>query len=637
MRCVIYSRKSTDDGNDTSDSVQSQIDNLTAFADAKGYDVVGSFFDDGVSGRAYPSTAEGITLCGIDSQVQSYFNGKVAYRDGLANVFTLIKDSDIDLLLIRGETRLMRPLANSHLESFICQFLIQHSTKVQTLDGNVIDYNEYTHKLVSTIQGQTLDKDVKLRKQQSIDARNKKRNEGHIYTRIQTYGITPHRGGRLEYNRDIKAVEYILQSYLDGDSIKGICRNLDKLYPKNKLFKNEGKNRTGGWHRADVRRVLHHPIYAGYQTNTEGVLIKCVDFKLEPIISLQDHIKIVKMKTARSHKRPETKYIFPLRGRVYCGYCGKRLSRNNKRITGQKTGIGNPNAFHELQCETDLRSRSTCDVGIREDYYVGFTKKPQLGLLEIIKPFFIFDLVNRYQASLSDDPVLDQIAVLKQQLDDLTAKTDEIMDLYIESHIIKAQFEKLNQKNNVKIDSIRQEIADLDIKLKAKDEDFDLDKLRFELEAFAKFDQQVYQKIKRHHIRLDNPNENQHLQYLQDNVHNVVKRIDVYKEYIELHLVYNDLVIKLDRYMINNTGRSLPIPVVLPQVVDGEFGQYLITLMYLDDREDEVLYQDDKVKVMDSSIPLENITKMGFRRIVTPVDLDGVDVSKMVDMRKVKK
>ena len=133
-RVFLYARTSQDSEDaGVKVSIEEQLEACRNLCQSQGYQIIGKYFDRNRSGRTYPT---GSPFINLDPVFEQYFQEhikltKARTRNGLGEIFKRL--AQVDIIAVRDETRLMRPLLNSFLETWICQTLATHNVIVHSV------------------------------------------------------------------------------------------------------------------------------------------------------------------------------------------------------------------------------------------------------------------------------------------------------------------------------------------------------------------------------------------------------------------------------------------------------------------------------------------------------------------------
>ena len=288
MKAVIYARQSS--GNeDISESVEAQVSNCLALAEREDFEVIGIFRDMNCSGELYPEGAEKIAA--LDAAYQEWKQNQKTrkkYRSGLGGVIR--KLPEIDLLLVNEMTRLYRPVNNSFLEDYIQNLLRKNHVTVLQVQGGKIDLNQFDQQLILALKNQILYDDLQKKRENSMKAFQNKRNSGKLCCGSRIFGINYLGNDRISVDSERKDIIRLIYSrILQGASLNAIIRECNASAKKMIMYPSL------------LYSIARQPIYAGYQYDTTGKLIRNTQISGQEFISLEEwnHVQMI----LSSHRR----------------------------------------------------------------------------------------------------------------------------------------------------------------------------------------------------------------------------------------------------------------------------------------------------------------------------------------------
>ncbi len=437
LRAFIYARTSSDDGDltkthtDTSrkESTEVQAKECRELCKRQGYTVVpaskdnDAFEEKDFSGRTYPA---GYELA--DPAFETYFNKHIGRpnkrsRSRLGELLKRI--GEVDLIVVRDVSRLMRPVKHSHLGNFILQFLSEHGVKIHCVSEGILDPDNIGN-LITTNLGMMVNDDAKrVELEKSIAGLKQKKDSGWLTCGVSFYGFESSGHQKMRPIPDqLEVVRYIFKRFLEGTTIIQIARELNDLHKKPTT-----KNCT--WTNKQVRAVLGRPAYAGLSRSSTGRLIESNVFKKHSVVSESDFLAVARqLKTdmdflvETDHSKDERKDrlatkgykrggrplgssdhrgpCHPFSGLLKCSHCGKHLyiSKIVNKFFYEK-----PVEMYYYQCMTPLFTKSpksdVCrHVRVLESYpsdVLAQTKKPTgHGLLEVLFPVLFVAYIQKF-------------------------------------------------------------------------------------------------------------------------------------------------------------------------------------------------------------------------------------------------
>ena len=319
---VIYARQSSG-SDDYSESVEVQIRNCRNLAASSNLNVLAIFQDLNVSGKTYPEGWE--VLAQNDFAFQKWFSEQTGIkrsRKGLGELFRFLPQTDY--IIVDEITRLYRPLTRSFLEAAVNQRLIEHHVRILQVKGGMLDLAQFDQQLITMLKNQINDEQIAKQRQKSIEVLNRLRDSGVMPTGVTAWGLRYEPGcKRISADPEkIPVVQYIFDA-------------LDRRLPYNQIIQEVNLRwphlfRSCFWEKS-LYLMAAKPIYAGYQYNTAGELIK--NRQWDGVISVAQWLRVQEVMKERRltggkthcNYAGETRHWLPLSGLLYCGVCGSRL------------------------------------------------------------------------------------------------------------------------------------------------------------------------------------------------------------------------------------------------------------------------------------------------------------------------
>lgn len=377
-KAVIYARQSSG-SEDVSESVEAQIMNCRLLSKKENMEIVGIFKDLNTSGETYPIGAEAVA-----SVDQAYLNWvrsqkeKKELRSGLGALIERLKKNDISFLIVNEMTRLYRPVSNSFLETYINNLLRDHKITVYQVQGGKIDLSQFDQHLITMIKNQVLFEDLEKKRINSKIGKDHRRDSGKLPSGCQILGIDYLGNDKLRMNPDyVPLIKFIYDGVLNYRTYNSIIRDCNEkfahlhhmLYPSN------------------LYHIVRQPMYAGYQYDTSGKLIKNNQITGQEIIPLPQWRAaqaILDYKRQRPKGTSSTRWL-PLSSRLFCSFCGGHLSCNtDKNITSYLCRKSYYSGEHS-DCSGSRIRYSTLENG---EYY---------GLHDSLYPLLLIGMIVSYE------------------------------------------------------------------------------------------------------------------------------------------------------------------------------------------------------------------------------------------------
>lgn len=331
IRAAIYARKSSDDkkGDDQSPSVSEQIAACKSLAQKEGYEVIGVFMDDGISGRTPPA---GYDSDFTNDRITNEYIAKMRQktRPGFGDVCKLIQQGKVDILLCRDSTRIARPKFMSRLMTWIPELLMMNKVRVHSVIEGIWDAANQQQAMFGMIRDAMVDDEISKRAKLSIDAKTKLKRDG-IYRGSAPFGYKKDGDNYVPDPKHAPTIKLMFTLRSRGRSFGEISQALaEKSY-----FRPDGKPIPYSY----IRNIIDTPIYAGklnIGTKESPDFIPAKNVK--QIVSNDDYQKCDDLTRTNKEKfknRPRAAGGSPLSGLVFCGYCGGTMSRSTT-ATGRK-------------------------------------------------------------------------------------------------------------------------------------------------------------------------------------------------------------------------------------------------------------------------------------------------------------
>lgn len=183
LRAAVYCRKSSDDRQEEEDrqekvkgrrkkggvslSVKNQTNECLAVIKREGWTLVkdetdGAFYDDGISGRTYPTGKHYDVAADADYVTKDYIAkmGKKR-RPGLGRLLDRVRRREIDVIIVRDMPRLARPVFQSDFQNFLPNYLKKYGVSVFSIADGMIDYNDFSRMIVRFMSDAMLDQEIK--------------------------------------------------------------------------------------------------------------------------------------------------------------------------------------------------------------------------------------------------------------------------------------------------------------------------------------------------------------------------------------------------------------------------------------------------------------------------------------------
>ena len=314
MKAVIYARQSSGK-EDVSESVEAQIKNCLQLATQKKMEIIGVYRDLNSSGELYPEGAEQIAQLDYAYQqwIQGQQNGRKNSRHGLGELIKKLPEADV--LLVNEMTRLYRPVNHSYLENYIHNLLRINKITIIQYQGGEVDLSKFDQQLVLALKNRILYEDLRKKRENSINAFRIKRDSGKLCCGSRNFAVVYHGNDKISIDSEkADVVKQIYSGILSGAPLNSIIRACNAkagclmMYPS--LFYS----------------IARQPLYAGFQYNSEGSLIRNSQITGQELIAMEDWLAVQKILAKKKRVRnTKTSHWLPLSGRLICGVCQRKL------------------------------------------------------------------------------------------------------------------------------------------------------------------------------------------------------------------------------------------------------------------------------------------------------------------------
>lgn len=312
-RCVIYARISV--AQEASVSIDRQVEAAEQYAKARGWQVVGTFKDDGVSAT----------------------HNKPSDRDGWREL--LASPTRYDAVVIWKLDRLARRVLDFHLAN---QALGERSAALVAVE-NSLDLTTADGRMIANVLASFAEYEADAISARVRAARTHLVRAGRVVGGTVPYGwqrVPNPDGPGLVLAHDPERIDYVrgaAERALRGNSIYSVVQWLDEVGAPTPTGR-------GTWVYSTVERILRHPVLAGMtpfnpgngkRERGDGLLredgLPVVDESVA-ILSVADWRALVAQLDDRDsgHSKPRalrTKTSALLSGLVWCGHCEARMHR----------------------------------------------------------------------------------------------------------------------------------------------------------------------------------------------------------------------------------------------------------------------------------------------------------------------
>ncbi len=440
LRVTFYARVSTDK-DEQLNSLDNQILYFKNFImENSNWNYIPGYIDEGISGTS----------------VKNRTNFLKMIRDA--------KDGKFDLILTKEISRFSRNTVDS----------IQYTQELLASDVGVLFLSDNINtifpdsELRLTIMSSIAQEEVRKLSERVRFGMKRSREKGHVLGNNVITGYTKEKGKLKIDDKEAKMVRRIYSLYASGEY------GLSKI---SKILYEEGyKTKKGDYiHVTTLRRMITNPKYKGfYCTNT--VMTKDYRNKKQIRLPMKDWIiedskgeipaivseelwdkanQLLKMKKVNYLKNVEELRVFskryPYSGNIYC--CHHHCKYKRVSNYGNSYWICNEYAMHgDKICKSPKLYEKELDKIFKKIYSC------LIHNFDEVKN----KLINIYKSTNFNG--CNVIKKLKKEIHNLDYKKESILELYIEKAIKKNEFETRNNKYNLEIEKIKNEIKELEKK-----------------------------------------------------------------------------------------------------------------------------------------------------------------------------
>ena len=452
MSVYIYSRQSSG-SNDQSVSIDQQTENCQLIAEKNHLVVDKVFADYNCSGRLYPNQLK--SLAEMDLVYKEYLKETKKtgqWRVELNNLLDALKKDDT--ILIDDKTRLCRSLNGSYLENAIIQILKDKNITLISAKEGPIDFRDFGQQLVFNLQSSINSDQLEKQRKKSKDSLTRMKRNGESFQsigRIIGYQYTG-RKYEVEVNpRAAEAVQFVFKSYIEGNSLFKITRDLSLKYKD--VFRN------GYTSPANVRKMLSRSLYAGYIELNDGTFVKSKQIEGKEIIDWNT-FKLArdildKRKTNRITIKKNKNFHFV--GIMTCGYCGHKL---NACMIGEKK-------YHSMRCKSKYY---TYETNCKNSISIDTPYKHGLNLNQAVEPLLVIGLLKKLSES-NNNSLADSLKNKQIELENIISAEKKLTDLFLKGLLEGTVLEqRLSEQKTIK-NSLQQDIIDLQQQLSNNEDD----------------------------------------------------------------------------------------------------------------------------------------------------------------------
>ncbi len=302
MRAALYARVSSDSQKEK-ETIATQKRLLADYVQHHGWEVVDWFVDDGLTGTSIEARPEFTRLL----------------REAEEGRFDVVVVTDIDRLTRSDDPR---------QRAYIDYTLRENGIKVAaTNTGELLDLDNPNHELIHGIKSWIAKEDRKKILQRMAEGRKTKSLQGKFMNNRPSYGYRKDENSELIIDEsEAQVVREIFSLYTEGGiSMNDIALRLDA----------QGFLRRNGarWIPGRISQTIKNPIYKGelfVNREKSGVAVdpsKWIKIEVSPLVTADTwDAAQTRAKANKTFAKRRTKKEYLLRGLLYCGVCGSKLT-----------------------------------------------------------------------------------------------------------------------------------------------------------------------------------------------------------------------------------------------------------------------------------------------------------------------
>lgn len=461
LNAGIYPRVSTIKQVNEGFSLEAQRENLTYFANQQGWNIVGDYGDEGISGK------------------------NIEDRPGVKKLIRDIKQGKIDVVVLYKFDRLTRDSRDT--EDFI-ELIQNYNIIVYTLSGGFVDVSTPSGRFNTRILGAAAQFEREMTIDRVVDGFIKKVKKGYsLCSGITSYGYDrpKHQEIQTINEEEAKVVKRIFKLYRKGKTFTEICDilNEEKIPTKKagkvikRKFSDEYYTVNTVWQAKTIRNILSNVNYIGYvrygcnreqvtleeaskyENRKKGFVTKGLH---EPIIDIElwNDVQARLLKIKSTHKTNLPKDDVYYCGVLECGFCGQNLTTNR---TNHKRKNGNIASFLGYRCVN--REKHLCPaIGISH-------KKVEMAFLNYLDR--IEELEEIDNINVENDIDTTELNNAKKRLLQKNNKLKEIMKLFMDNLLNYEEYQKMKNIIDEECEKFKKEIKKEEERLKSRENEID--------------------------------------------------------------------------------------------------------------------------------------------------------------------
>ncbi len=518
-------------------SLQLQERECRALAEKLGYNVIGAYSDNGKSCITYPTGFEAAAQADLEwlATIQKMNLVGNEYREGLGDMLRAIAQGNIQAVIVRNETRLMRSLVLSALLPTVYGFLKKHNVIIHTVEGRKIDARNFQDIFLANIVSMTEINGMMERLKNSAASLKEKQDGGWLVSGVKNYGFR--QTGKQEIEllpEEMHEIHGMFDMFLEGESLRSICKGLNRRKVKCK--------RASFWRPSNVRSILRSLRVTGYQRNSKGEYLPLQPMRgyAEELVSLEKW----KRAQTRLDKQKEMgrikNQIHPLSSLIRCGCCGSAMViQNGTSEYGDNERI---TSYYVCKSALDKGEKGDCRYSRIKERTTGkaLDKFKAQGILDSLMPLLGLAIIQKMQEAKDIELKKGRIELIDEELAIITNTRNSFAARVSKGLITNSELDEMLSEQNTRRKELETERKAIETEINDARDITSIDRARLMLDlAKGKLDMMIY----------------------RDLAHSVFESITVYAEKVDVKFKFSHVeTLKNDGRFYRAPGGSLTLP-----------------------------------------------------------------------------
>ena len=404
------------------------------------------------------------------------YSGTSMNRPGMQEMLEQIKNHEIQVVIVKDISRFSRDYIElgTYMEQIFPFMGIRFIAITDCYDSR--NYTGQTADLDIAFKSLLADfycKDVSEKVKSSIET---KREQGKYATGLVPFGYAKDTTDLYKLvivPEEAEVIRYIFRLSVEGNNLTQICKRLNDegimtpLEYKNlrkKQNRRELEKPTKFWQAGTVRSILTNENYIGnmvYNKTRQSaigsgkqILKPRAEWKIcenhhIPIVD-RDMFAIVQKKFNQRKVTGRSNIVYPLRGKVFCGYCKRTLKV--MKLAKEKLFFycANEKISSNVKCITESFSNEELEKIVFKEI-----KKQLVALLDE-------DVILQEKRVYKEAEIKEQekeVTVLEKQIQELTEQKSAYLEEYHDGNIDKEQFRQKSNEITLIINNMKSEQA----------------------------------------------------------------------------------------------------------------------------------------------------------------------------------